>query len=107
VLDLFFLCLSLWLLGGLREGPHPLRWVALGAAIGALVLSRENALVFAFVLVPWLALQSDSSGIRRWAGAVVFLIGMASVLLPVAIRNATVGGSFHLTTSQFGPNFYI
>ena len=29
------------------------------------------------------------------------------MLLPVAVRNYTVGGEFHLTTSQFGPNFYI
>jgi len=29
------------------------------------------------------------------------------VLAPVAVRNAVVGGEFHLTTAQFGPNFYI
>src|SRR2546430_19733 len=27
--------------------------------------------------------------------------------LPVAARNQVVGGEFHLTTAQFGPNFYI
>jgi tetratricopeptide (TPR) repeat protein len=32
---------------------------------------------------------------------------MAIVLLPVALRNSVVGGGFYLTTSQFGPNFYI
>jgi tetratricopeptide (TPR) repeat protein len=32
---------------------------------------------------------------------------MAAVLLPVALRNWYVGGEFHLTTSQLGPNFYI
>ena len=29
------------------------------------------------------------------------------LLLPVAIRNAAVGGGFYLTTSQFGSNFFI
>ena len=29
------------------------------------------------------------------------------MLLPVAIRNYAVGGGFYLTTSQFGPNFFI
>jgi tetratricopeptide (TPR) repeat protein len=35
------------------------------------------------------------------------LAGLAIVLLPVAARNRIVSGEFHLTTSQFGPNFYI
>jgi tetratricopeptide (TPR) repeat protein len=29
------------------------------------------------------------------------------VLLPVVVRNYSVDGGFYLTTSQFGPNFYI
>src|SRR5439155_24355964 len=34
--------------------------------------------------------------------------GVAVVLLPVALRNASVpNGGFFVTTSQFGPNFYI
>ena len=33
--------------------------------------------------------------------------GAALVLLPVGLRNLAVGGEFHLTKSQFGPNFYI
>jgi tetratricopeptide (TPR) repeat protein len=37
----------------------------------------------------------------------LFLAGVAAVLLPVAVRNYAVGGSFYLTTSQFGSNFYI
>jgi tetratricopeptide (TPR) repeat protein len=41
-------------------------------------------------------------------GPIVTLVtGLAIVLLPVAVRNYAVGGGFYLTTSQFGPNFYI
>src|SRR6202008_4070523 len=36
-----------------------------------------------------------------------FMLGLAIILLPVAIRNYAVGGGFYLTTSQFGPNFFI
>ena len=36
-----------------------------------------------------------------------FALGLALLLLPVAGRNYAVTGGFYLTTSQFGPNFYI
>ena len=44
---------------------------------------------------------------RRLAPAGPLLLGAAVVLLPVAVRNRVVGGQFYLTTSQFGPNFFI
>src|SRR5262249_2620265 len=43
----------------------------------------------------------------RLARATAFVAGLAIVLAPVVIRNAYVGGGFYVTTSQFGPNFYI
>jgi hypothetical protein len=39
--------------------------------------------------------------------ALAFAGGLAGALLPVAFRNWWVGGEFHLTTSQLGPNLYI
>jgi len=36
-----------------------------------------------------------------------FLLGLALVLVPVAVRNSVVSGGFYITTAQFGPNFYI
>lgn len=36
-----------------------------------------------------------------------FVAGLALLLLPVAARNAAVGGGFYLTTSQFGSNLYL
>jgi tetratricopeptide (TPR) repeat protein len=107
VLDLFLLCLALWILGGIVDRPRASRCVGLGLSIGALVLSRENALVFALVLFPWLFLRSPSPGARRLILPALFLTGMAVVLFPVALRNGYVGGELHLTTSQLGPNFYI
>ena len=113
VLDLFFLCLMLWLLSRIvgRGEARGASWWWLGAAFGALVLTRENALVFAAVLLPWILWRSrpatGRAGRRRLAGAAFFLLGSAAVLLPVALRNLAVGGELHLTTSQLGPNLYI
>jgi len=107
VLDLLGMSALLWILSGVAEQPRPGRCVALGAVLAALVLSRENALVFAAVLAPWLLWRARSSGSRRFAPALLFLLGMTAVLGPVGLRNAYVGGGFHLTTSQLGPNFYI
>lgn len=107
VLDIFFVCLSLWLVSRLATGPTYGAAMGLGMALGTMMLTRENALVFPVVLVPWLAFFVDAPRRRARACAALFLMGMSLILGPVAIRNWTVGGEFHLTTSQFGHNFYI
>ncbi len=107
VLDVFFICLSLWLLSIIIGGHGRTRtWLGLGLAMGALSLTRENALVFIAVILAWAALRPRSRREGLVTGA-VFLAGLAIVLLPVAVRNQVVGGQFFITTSQFGPNFYI
>ncbi len=107
VLDIFFICLALWLLSLISTQAGSRACVGLGLALGAMTLSRENALVFPIVLAPWIALRPDLPRARRLALAAFFLAGIALVLLPVAVRNWVVGGEFHLTTSQFGHNLYI
>lgn len=113
VLDVFFVCLMLWLVaslatenadpghpkpGSLRKGP----WFWLGVTVGGLSLTRENALLLGAVLLAWAAFS-----IRKTPAVIAFLFGVTIVLLPVVVRNHFVGGGFYLTTSQFGPNFYI
>ncbi|MBM40835.1 MAG: hypothetical protein CL483_02780 [Acidobacteria bacterium] len=111
VLDAVLLCLTLALLSPLMTRPlasHSLgAWGSVGVAVALLVLSRENALVFVTVLLFWLVWSRRADGPRRWQLATAFVAGIAVVLLPVAARNLAVGGEFYLTTSQFGPNFYI
>ena len=140
VLDVFFICLALWILSGCIPAsssvrPSPARWLALGAAMGALSLTRENALVLVAVIGLWALIgtppstitaitamtSSDKRRARRdahgaisstssqWGvgAALAFVAGLTMVLLPVAARNYAVGGGFYLTTAQFGPNFYI
>jgi tetratricopeptide (TPR) repeat protein len=107
VLDLFFVCLALWILSGIAARPRLGSCAALGASIGLLTLSRENALIFPVVLVPWLMTRLPASRNRRLACAAIFLVAMAAMLFPVAVRNWHVAGEFHLTTSHFGHNFFI
>jgi hypothetical protein len=123
VLDVFFVCLAIWLASRLVDAPERARWwLGLGVAMGGLSLTRENALVLVAVVLIW-ALAGDKGGeaagrpraverrrappAQRARRAAALLLGLALVLLPVAARNYAVGGGFHLTTSQFGPNLYI
>jgi tetratricopeptide (TPR) repeat protein len=88
----------------------------LGLAMGGLALTRENALVFIAVILAWALVARDprstadqrpTTNGQRLKRAAVFLTGLAIVLVPVAARNSYLGGGFFVTTSQFGPNFYI
>src|SRR5947199_973028 len=109
VLDVFFVCLALWLIARItaitaEQQSHqlmPRRWLALGLGLGGLSLTRENALVFIAVILGWAILRF---GVRA---AAVFTLGVVIVMLPVAARTSMVGGGFYVTTSQFGTNFFI
>ena len=111
VLDVFFVCLVVWLLSGLVRSDASARdaptWFALGAALGALALTRENALLLVLVLVGWILVRRTAPARRRVTAAAILLAGVGVVIAPVAVRNSIAGQAFHLTTSQFGPNLYI
>lgn len=119
-LDLFFLTVLLWLLSLTAFKARPRHWIGIGVATGALCLTRENALVLLPVFALWIFFVSFNRKTRK-TGVIVkpkwilhrmgwmacFAAGLALTLGPVAVRNLVVGGQFHLTTSQLGPNFYI
>ena len=128
VLDMFFVCLALYLIARLvgsrpfdrlRAAPSEVEgrepgagnrntWAALGLAMGALALTRENALIFILVIAVWSSVERSLNTRRTLVERTVpFVAGLAIVLSPVLIRNYAVDGGFYLTTSQFGPNFYI
>jgi tetratricopeptide (TPR) repeat protein len=127
VLDMFFMCLSLWLIaGGMNSAPQDGRHtdrdgvasgvsrIVLGCSMAALSLSRENGLLLVAVVLVWLVWRAGvwrgtpPAGVwRAMAGAIAFVFGLALVFAPVVIRNYTIDGRFYLTTSQFGSNFYI
>jgi len=109
VLDVFFVCLILWLLSKVVIADRGVlgTWIGLGLAIGGLSLTRENALVLVAVVLAWMLARLRAPVRHRAAAAAAFVAGVAVVLAPVVVRNMAVGGGFHLTTSQFGPNLYI
>ncbi len=107
VLDVFFVALIVHALARVLGGAPARRWWALvGVATGALALTRENALILVAVLAAWIWFRAEAAANRRQA-LTAFALGVTLVLAPVAARNYAVGGGVYLTTSQFGPNFYI
>jgi len=108
ILDLFLLSLLLLLLSRTIQEQDSIAWLAIGVTLGFLGLSRENALILVLVVGLWIGLYFSSKSVAtrvRWVG--LFLAGVLLVLVPVGVRNLAVGGEFKLTTSQFGPNFFI
>jgi tetratricopeptide (TPR) repeat protein len=115
VLDMFFMCLSLWLIARILTIETRWEWLALGATMAALSLTRENGLLLVGVIIVWRATAlavAEPSPQRRLKpslskGLLPFVVGLAIVFAPVVARNYSVDGGFYLTTSQFGSNFYI
>ena len=106
-LGMFLLCAALALLSQLASQPRQRwTWLWVGVILGGLIITRENAMVFAIAVLAWLAL-SRTLGRPRFLFAGIFVLGLGVVLLPVALRNQLVGDEFLLTTAQFGPNLYI
>jgi tetratricopeptide (TPR) repeat protein len=108
--SLGYFCTVLLLYLMSRHGQRP-QWtwpLLTGLTLGALILLRQNTMLFAGIILLWLAAGFRESLWRSrlaWMGA--FTAGICTVLFPVAIRNHMVGGEFILTTSNFGMNFYI
>jgi 4-amino-4-deoxy-L-arabinose transferase-like glycosyltransferase len=112
VLDLFFLSMLLWLFSESLASSRKRIWLTMGLATGALCLTRENALVLVPIVIFWVAVgqcraQAKTHVMPRLKCGSMFMLGLFLTLGPVSVRNYYVGGQFHLTTSQLGPNFYI
>lgn len=107
-LALFFTALLLYLLGRAQQRTRTTTLVLCGLVTGLLSLTRENALIFVPLVCIWLLLRfGDRECRRRLVWIASFIGGVALVLVPVAVRNCSVGGTFAPTTSQMGTNFYI
>lgn len=107
-LDLLLVTVVLALLASFQARPRLAPLAALGVALAALTLNRENARVVYGIVVPWLGLAFPAvSRRRRLAGILVFLAASALVIGPVAWRNQRIGGALFLSTSQLGPNLFI
>lgn len=109
VLDVFFVALIVYALARVLGDEPPRRrwWTLVGVATGALTLTRENAIVLVVVLATWIGLGAAGRAANRGRALAAFTLGVVLVLAPVALRNYAVSGDLYLTTSQFGPNFFI
>ena len=105
-IDLFLVALMLVFLSvGEARG---MRWLIIGGLLGMLGLSRENSLIWVFLIPLWIWFHfAQRSRPERLSRIASFIFGLALVLLPVGLRNFLVGGEFTLTTAQLGPNFFI
>jgi tetratricopeptide (TPR) repeat protein len=107
-LGFFLTALVLNLLSRITRTIRSPTLLLLGASLGLLALTRENALIFILIIVPWLAVQYRRVSLRTRATWIALLLFGASIpLVSVGLRNYRVGGEFALTTSQFGTNFFI
>lgn len=107
-LDLLLMGALLWLVATAGARPSGPRIAGAGLALGAAILNRENATALVPVLLAWAAWLGWPRGAARAAAyAALLALGLAAPLLPVGLRNDYVGGSFLLTTSQLGSNFYV
>jgi tetratricopeptide (TPR) repeat protein len=106
-LVVFLTCALLAVLAVLPERFSAWHGASAGIILGLLILTRENAVLLVPVVATCMWLRPLPGSNRRQRAAAAFAAGILIVLLPVGLRNWAVGGEVHLTTSQFGPNFYI
>jgi tetratricopeptide (TPR) repeat protein len=106
--DLLLMTAVLAVISTFVRGRRPGYLALTGLLLGAFALNRENALVLLPIVILWIVLHFRSEPVRRRLGwAALVIAGMGAVLLPVALRNQSISGEFLISTSQFGPNFYI
>ncbi len=107
-LGLFLLSLFMYVLARAHRGPNARTFALCGMVAGLLALTRENAALFVGMAPVWIALHfKDRPRVIRLRWSAAFLLTVSAVLVPVAVRNLAVGGTFAFTTTQFGSNFYI
>jgi len=107
-LDLLLMASLLWATSALELRVRTGVVIVCGLIGGLLTLNRENAVVLLPLVLAWVVARAwNETAWVRLRHALVYLGSIAAVLVPVGLRNQCVGGTFLLTTSQMGSNFYI
>src|SRR5262249_41693074 len=86
----FFTVLLLWLVSKPPTGMTLRRWLAAGAALGLLTLTRENAVLLVLPLLLWIVVTPRSTRARSLPAAAL-AAGCLAILLPVGVRNFVAG----------------
>lgn len=79
-------------------------WSAAGFAMGLATITRPNVLLFAPVLVAWIAWEKRRACARP---ALAWVLAAALPVVLVTVRNGVIGGEYVVVASQGGANFYI
>lgn len=85
------------------------RWLIVGVLAGLGALLRGNMLILSPLFVGWPLARAwiqRSGALAGLPSCAAVALGIALVLLPVALRNRAVGGRLVLTTSGAGTNVY-
>ena len=94
-------CLLLW-----KDKQKPIYLIAAGLALGLSTTGRGLILMFVVLLPVWFYLQNQNyrTAITHW---IYVLIGVFCILVPVGLRNWSIGGEFAMTPSGTGMAFYV
>lgn len=103
LLNLLTACGLLW--ARVRSGWLP--WLASGLALGLSAITRPDILLLGPAAAAWAAALYWPRGRRIAAAVGALAAGTALPILPVAVRNAVVGGDCVLIASYGGVNLYI
>lgn len=109
-LDPFLGAAGLFLLTRAWQAGHRSALWAAGFALGAHVLNRPNMLAWAGAagaLTAWPVWRRKTIGPRGLSAAALVVLGVATAVAPVTLRNYVVAGEFALVSSHGGLNFYI
>ena len=104
-IDPFLIASALWALARAADGRSRAAWLGTGLLWAAVVLNRPNALPFAVGVPAALLWRHGLRGGPRPAGA--YLLGLAMLLAPVAMRNFWATGDVVLVASHGGFNFFV
>lgn len=104
-LSVFFTCAFLLALMWTCDRPTPGRFYISGLLLGVGITLRGNFLLVLAVFVVWIAFFAP--GASRAKAALLFLLGGATIVAPITLRNYVVADDFVLVNYDAGPNFFI
>ncbi|TWT45920.1 Tetratricopeptide repeat protein [Phycisphaerae bacterium RAS1] len=91
------------------RGPMTLRRAAaIGLILGLSILTHAGNLLFALLLIGWIACRKTGATTRRSVAPALAATAAAALLIaPVAIHNSRIAGEFVLVQKHGGLNFFI
>jgi 4-amino-4-deoxy-L-arabinose transferase-like glycosyltransferase len=106
-LGVFFSTLGVMLWAMYRQRPNPRTALLIGLAFALATEVHESSLAFLAISALWFVVGFGKLPWRaRLLPVAALLLGAALVFVPVGLRNQHVGGSFLITTYNFGTNFW-